>query len=222
MHCHRLIAALGLSSFLVAGGTAFADSKVTVLNTPATVTRKTFDPNNLPDPKPPLKTGEDAVTDCTYSCEPMFKYTPVAQSLTEPNWCMVTIRIDEVTITIGLDITIWLPNNASAKLKNHEEGHREICEEVYKGAEKGAKDAGEELIGKTFEAKARTCDQAEKLAYKKVATDALCNAYGASIPEDRIGEIYDKLTAHGTNEVPEKNAIRDAFKQFKEEQKKRR
>jgi hypothetical protein len=191
---------------------------VKVTATPATVENQSFDPA-----KPPkqLEPGEDGLTECSFSCDPHFTYHVVGQSQ-KAGSCMTTIKIDSIDVTIGLAVKIWLPNNAPKKLRDHEEGHRQICEEVYKGAEKAAREAGKALIGKTFEGTGDNCQKAEENALN-AAVCAFCAAYGATTAdaEGRIGDIYDDLTKHGTNGVSEKDAIKDAFKKYQEEQKKK-
>jgi hypothetical protein len=51
------------------------------------------------------------------------------------------------------------------------------------------------------------------------ADSLLCQNYlkGSGGIAGRIGDIYDELTRHGTNRLPEAEAIRMAFEQYERE-----
>jgi hypothetical protein len=103
-------------------------------------------------------------------------------------------------------------------LTAHEEGHRQISERVYEGAEAAAKDLAGKLDGATLEGQGASCPAAERSAAKS-SQDDFCRDYldKTGKPASRVGDIYDDITAHGTKTEPaEDEAIRQAFKQSEE------
>jgi len=111
-------------------------------------------------------------------------------------------------------VTIWVPAGAPAKLVVHEEGHRRIDERIYDEADAAARAGARTLDGQVLRAAAADCTSAEQNATQSAAGE-FCRTYLREIGRraERIGEEYDRLTAHGTKPHPaEDEAIRAAFK----------
>src|SRR5687767_1003081 len=137
--------------------TAHAQSKVMVDKRPVQVERKTFDPDNLPNPPPPLRPGEIAECESLYKIDLTPRYTPgEAAPAADGGGVRVPVRIDSVRVQLRLVVTIWIPKNPEPRVKPHEEGHRAVAEYYYKDAHKHAQAAAQALIGQTVEGEGKT------------------------------------------------------------------
>ena len=206
----RLIVGLILAIvFIVAHPTGAA---IAVDRAPAVVERKTFDPSHLPPEMPPLKPGEAALTQSRFDCNVEMKYV-VLNARTNDGRCDTSIRVRAIRLMLRLHVTIWLPQNAPRKLSDHEEGHRQIAEEIYGDAERVARAVAKPIDGKTITGTGDDCPAAQKQAVQSAADD-ICTKYldRTGNRTSVVGDMYDDLTGHGTKADPaEQEAIRQAF-----------
>ena len=178
---------------------------------------KYFDPKNLPDPPPPLEAGEAAVCVYRYGVQVDSKYTyrapatPVKDGVTK-----LDVKIDRVSLRLSLAVTIWLPENATPRLKAHEEGHRQIAQHYYATADAVARGMAEKLIGRSASGEGKDAQAAGQAAVERV-NQALCDRYldALNVPCERAQAAFDRLTDHGRKERPTaeegvKLAIREA------------
>jgi hypothetical protein len=189
-----------------------AGAEVAIERAPAVIERKTFDPSHRPPEMPPLKPGEAALTQARFDCNVEMTYV-VVNSRAHEEKCDTSIRIRAVRLVLHLNVTIWLPQNAPAKLSNHEEGHRQIAEEIYRDAERVARAIARPIDGKTITGTGDDCPAAQKQAVQSAADD-ICKNYldRTGNRTSVVGDIYDDLTGHGTRADPaEQEAIRQAF-----------
>ena len=200
-----------------------AAAQVKVEKKPPDVEHKTFDPKSPPKDMPELGHGEVALCVSGFSCDTKVQVAesliPLANGKTR-----VVFTVKSVTPVVGLKVVIWLPEGATDKVKAHEEGHRQIAERAYQGAEAAAKQAAAKLVGRRVIAEERVPDDAEKAAGEQLRAlnQQVADAYLEVVkaPTDRVQELYDDLTAHGTKETPdEATAIRLAFDRQAEEAK---
>ena len=192
--------------------TGLARGDVKVDRKPMVVERRTFDPAHPPADMPPLKGNEAAVTESKFDCRVAMKYELVGHKQSAGG-CVTTLKVQHVEATLQLDVIIWLPTGATAKLTAHEEGHCRIAEQIYNGAEGIARNAGAALDGKTVTGQGGDCPAADKQATDSSARQ-FCQEYLKRTVEvtGQVGETYDELTAHGTRAKPaEDEAIRQAF-----------
>lgn len=194
-------------------------SEVTIHHEPPQVQTKMFDPASPPPEMPPLKPGEAAVTESSFSCQTMIGVLVTSQQPTGSGTCRATVKITSVTTTLRLGIVIWLPNDGPRKLTAHEEGHRTIDERYYAGAKAIAERLSREMIGDELTAEGSDCDAAAQAAISN-AGNQLCGEYMAAVqfPAARTQALYDKLTDHGRNKLGENEAIESAMKKQREEQ----
>jgi len=193
-----------------------AGGAVVVVLKPAAVQHHAFDPQNKPADMPQLNRGEAALCRGDFGISVQLVYAPSARRQ-EGGGFLGVVEVDDVTIELTLKNDIWLPKNAGERLKQHEEGHRQIAEMVYtRIAEKAARQAAERLHKKRFEATGETAKEA-----RDAAGAAMSTAHGAMIQEyldhtsragQKVQERYDELTAHGIKlAVKEADAIAQAF-----------
>ena len=185
---------------------------VTIDRKPAVVEHRTFDPAHPPADMPPLKEAEAAVTESKFDCQVAMKYQVVGHQR-GADGCTTTLLVQDIQATLQLNVIIWLPNSAGAKLTAHEEGHRRIAEQIYGDAERVARSAARGLDGKKVVATAPDCAAADKKATESSAHQ-FCEGYLTQTFDvtRQVGDAYDDLTAHGTRAEPaEDEAIRQAF-----------
>jgi hypothetical protein len=169
---------------------------------------KRFDPQNLPDPPPPLKPGEAAV--CVYhfgvEVDSQYSYTePGGTGQAAPNGQPVKleVKVEEVSVRLSLGVTIWLPKGADNGLTAHEEGHRRIAEHYYASADALANGLATKLVGQKVIGEAKDLHAAGRAAVDRV-NQKLCADYLAAVnqPCERAQGAFDRLTDHSRNERP--------------------
>src|SRR5688572_11335488 len=161
---HPAAACLALLTFAVAAPPAVLGS-VSIEQEPVVVKRRTFDPARRTKEMPPLGPGISALTETVFHCGTNARYEVISRERGRPGGgCRATVRVRHVDVTLRLTITIWLPRDAGCKLKAHEEGHREIAERVYAGAEAAARAAAARMDGRRFSGEAGRCEEAVERA----------------------------------------------------------
>lgn len=189
---------------------------------PPVVARKTFDRRDPPPEMPPLGPRADAVTHFRFGCSTNASYEvtsrrrhPRGRDISRrrggntgadgnrPGGCTATARINDLTVQVELEITIWLPRGARQKLIDHEEGHRIIAERVYATAERAARDEALKWVGRTVTGRANDCATAADAAVRE-ASHKFCEAYldATSGWSGRVGDLYDQITDHGRRDRP--------------------
>jgi hypothetical protein len=200
---------------LLMGGIARA--QVTVTKAEVVIDRKQFDPRNPPPEMPTLHPPEAAVTVSFFGADTRVGGTVTDSRAMEDGTTETSINVDTVRMTLRLRITVWLPSNSNAKIRNHEEGHRQIAEQFYKQADTIARQLADAMMGRTLVGYGRNTDQASSDALKKASND-LGNQYLAEtdVPCFKAQQIYDRLTAHGTNALGEDAAVKRAIAEVKD------
>ncbi|MGH7213317.1 MAG: hypothetical protein ACREIT_00845 [Tepidisphaeraceae bacterium] len=183
------------------------------------VTRHTFDPKNHPANMPPLKPGEAAVCQNNFRVASSFGYQLRELPDAGQNGRVVaSANLENVTITLDLIIAIWNPTNATAKIKAHEEGHREISQRVYDTrATDVARTLARQYVGRELRVEGATFDACAAEAQKRVEQFAneLGARYMGAVAEvaGRVNDTYDDITDHGKDlKLSEADAIERSFK----------
>jgi hypothetical protein len=181
-------------SFALAAGTSYVK-----------ITKGTVKTEVAIDHLPRRFTGK---TEWHFECRPDFYYERLPAKPNEAK-----LKITGASMKIGLNIWQILPVKRTTKLEQHENGHEQICKQIYATAEKYARESCAQAIGRTFtgtgknekEALDKATDEASRFVSEKYAerTGKYCDAVSA---------WYDSLTDHGFNKITEKKAITEAFK----------
>lgn len=189
---------------------AEGNNNVSITKKPAQIETRTFNPAE-PGKDVPLKPGEDATTawNFGYTVELGCHLNTMKR---EGESYRASFKISRVTATISMPVTLWLPANVNKRLAEHEDGHRQICEEIYGSAEKTAERQAELMIGQVFSGEAQTLEEARTQAIFKASAE-LNRLYCRDTLDysRRVSQQYDKLTHHGKNRLPVLLAVREAF-----------
>ncbi|MCC6980881.1 MAG: hypothetical protein IT343_21355 [Candidatus Melainabacteria bacterium] len=205
-------AAFSGAIFLAAAAQADTADKVTVVKEKSVVETRKFDHAN-PGPEVPLKGREAATTHCNYGYDVEVSCQPESSKKTGENY-IGTFKVSRVAARLSLPITLWLPDTVNKRLHEHEEGHRQIYEEIYNGADKVAQKQAEAMIGETFIGQGKTQEQAQDDAKRKAAIELNRRYCGEILNYARlVTQLYDNATRSGTNRTPVFFAIRESFLQ---------
>lgn len=208
MGCRMKLAWVMVVVALVARG-ALAEEAVVVKKSPASIELRSFDPKHLPKEMPPLNKNEAAVTETSYGCGAQIEVETKTVDGKPVKTTVVSVRV-----RLSLDVTEWLPKEVTPKIKAHEDGHRKISELYYENAEKAAQAVAQKFVGREVD----PTDADVQANIKKLATE-VCQEYLGLVekPEQRAQELFDQVTDHGRNTVPEKRAIEKAVQQSQKE-----
>jgi hypothetical protein len=113
------------------------------------------------------------------------------------------VQVERVSVQLSLSVTIWIPNDATEALKEHEEGHRRLAEHYYRTADAVAKALAGKAVGQKVSGEGKDIEAAGRAAID-VVNEKLCSDYLASIngPCERAQEAFDRLTDHGRKAKP--------------------
>jgi hypothetical protein len=192
------------------------DQPVTVqLDQPESEIRR-FNPEHPPNPAPQIPPGLSAVTPYNFACY----QESWLQDVDEFTDASGNVHVDErpswFKIRLTLSTTTWLPNSASEKLREHEEGHVQIYKAIYeKRADASAKRAAEALIGQVFQGIGPDTQTAKNEIQHKV-TQALCSQFHQQTRDIAMqaDAKYDRMTDHGRNGVRTADAVRETIEQI--------
>jgi hypothetical protein len=181
-------------------------AQVEIARKAPTAVIKQFNPKRPPKEMPPLRPGEAAVCESKFLCQVQVE-VEISSGAGEPTECKVT----GIKAELRLDVVIWLPSDATHKIRVHEDGHRRISEHFYERAEEVAKEIGEKYVGKELEVKSP--EPAETRPVIQRVANEFCQEYLGTIevPSEKVQMKYDQLTDHGRNKLSEREAIRRAL-----------
>jgi hypothetical protein len=201
-----------LRAFALAFGGLLASAaaaSVAVDVEPPTVTRIEFDPRDPPRDMP----GDGS--DGSGLCRNVFEIEAAIMSSIEvlsPSTIRAYPR--SVEVTTRLAATIYTPQGAAQKLRDHEEGHRAIGAHYYLGADRAAREAAASLLGRAFDASGADRAGAEQ-AVQAMILAALKDAYmqRTQARSAAANARYDAITNHGRDAIAEAAAVAMAIEQ---------
>ena len=146
-----------------------------------------------------------------------FRFVPTVavtktKGIKDTDWYSSTVKVQHVTVEVSLPFDMWLPDNPSDQVVEHEDGHVRICRHFYRDAAHQARKCGLHLIGREYTGEAKDEQTAEKLAIDAACAE-LTSCYQEKIaePANRASADYDKLTAPGANQLSVSDAIDKAI-----------
>lgn len=177
----------------------------TIIKHPPTLTNRTFDAGNPPDDMPPLASGENA------ACESNFlSNASVTGESQQTDATHAIVTVTQITVTLQLDITIWLPANPTQHVIEHEEGHRQISERYYESADKLAKRIAAAYMGKQVVVTGADLRSEMGNALQQMGTE-ITNEYNRELNPEPTQLRYDAITDHSRNDVAASDAIHQAL-----------
>ena len=173
----------------------------TIIKQPPALTNRTFDAGNPPDDMPPLASGENA------ACESNFlSNARVAGESQQTDTTHATVTVTAITVTLQLNITIWLPGNATQHVIEHEEGHRQISERYYESADKLAKRIAATYMGKQVVITGIDLRSEMGNALQQMGAE-ITNEYNRELNPEPTQLRYDAITDHSRNDVAAQDAV---------------
>ena len=193
-----------------------APAGVVVQKSTPTSRYNVFDPDKPPREMPHLTPPEAAVTVCGFGFSADPRYDIVSRERgADGNWTAAIVGNGAI-VYVRLSVVIRTPKGVSAKLKAHEEGHRKLDEMIYKKlAEDAALAAGAEMDGHRFTGEGPTAARAVANAVRNMFQQAgqVYLAQTAAV-NNEINATYDAITQHGSNDVSEAEAIKQALERY--------
>jgi hypothetical protein len=188
-----------------------ATGQVTIHPTEIVVEHHEFDPKDPPAEMPKLKPNEGSITQTYFWADPKIK-AALVEKKANASGCELSMSIQGVDMTVRLQVHVWVPKGAVPKVVKHEEGHVQIAQRYYADAETIAREIAQSFIGKTVTATGADENTASRAALRQAA-DAISQMYLArtDVIAKKAQDEYDRITAHGTNAIPEARAIEQAI-----------
>jgi hypothetical protein len=178
----------------------------TVTKLPVTFAQRTFDPANPPSDMPPMNPGETARCDSDFNSDAVLGGKTRRIDDTHG-----VLTITQITMTLQLGITIWVPADVTPHVIEHEEGHRQISEYYYHSAEKVAEGIAENYMGKPIGIAGADLDAESHKALQQAAADMTAE-YNRELNSEPAQLLYDTITDHSRNEVVATEAVSHALK----------
>ena len=178
-----------------------------VIRQPARITTRTFDPANPPSDMPPLtSSGEIA------QCESNFTANAnVAGKSRRSDATHAAITVTQISVTLQLDITIWAPEDISQHVMEHEQGHRQISEYYYQGADKVAAEIASRYLGREVSVSGADLDAEVHKALQDIGAE-ITDEYEKELNSNPAQLLFDSITDHSRNDVAVQDAVDHALK----------
>jgi hypothetical protein len=181
-------------------------SSSTISKQPIVLATHTFDPASPPADMPPLGSGENA------ECDSDFRSSASVRGESRPTDAThAAVTITHVTLTLQLNINIWVPAGVTQHVIEHEDGHRQISEFYYQTADKLAERIASTYLGKQVEITGTDLDAASNKMLQEMAA-GITEEYNKELNPGPTQLLYDAITDHGRNEIVVKDAVAHALK----------
>jgi hypothetical protein len=184
-----------------------AQAQVMITKVPVNVATQTFDPRRPPRQMPPLSPPEEAICASDFLSDASVGGQAIQTDATHG-----TLTINQIKVTLQLDIAIWLPINAPKTTVDHEEGHRQISEYYYRNAEVVARRIAERYMDKEIELNGRDLRMAVSAALKQTGAE-ITNEYKKQMTVGTTQARYDSITEHSRSDIRVADAVALALKE---------
>lgn len=193
------------SSLLFERQTAVAARPVIEKRAPMQANR-TFDPDSPPADMPTISPGELAVCDSDFQSS-----AGVAGELARTDATHGIVTITRITVKLRLNTTIWTPMNATQHVIEHEQGHRQISERFYIGADQLAEQIAATYLGKHLVVSGSDVEMEHTKALQDAGNE-IVKEFNDKLGVAQAQERYDEITDHSRNGVAAADAIAQALK----------
>ena len=177
----------------------------TINKHPLVFASRTFDPANPPGDMPPLAAGENAECDSDFLSNAI-----VGGKSRKIDATHAALTITQISVTLQLLITIWVPAGVTQHVIEHEEGHREISETYYQTADKVAEQIAATYMGKQVEITGTDLGAESNKMLQQMAAE-ITEEYNKQLNPEPAQLLYDTITDHSRNEVVVKDAVAHAL-----------
>ena len=178
----------------------------TIIKQPVAFASHTFDPASPPPEMPPLSPGEVAECDTNFVAQASLRGETRS---TDATHAMMTIA--HVTVTLGLNINIWVPIGAEPRVIDHEDGHRQVSERYYEMADKIAERVAANYIGRRVELSGTDLNAESNKELQQLASE-ITQEYNKELNPGPAQLLYDDITDHGRNGAVVNDAVEHALK----------
>jgi len=147
-----------------------------------------------------------------YDCQPQFRLKELKRSQGEFN-----LEVTAVDIHLGLTVTTWYPFLVQDRLRKHEEAHYKMSVLLYNdAAQTAARDCAKDLMGQEVTVTGSELQPCKEKAELEL-TRTLNAAYREKMSDkaDQQAQIFDRITNHGLNDVPNEEGIKRAFEEYR-------
>lgn len=151
--------------------------------------------------------GELAVTDSNFISD-----ARVSADVLQLGATGAMVTVTQVTVTLQLTLTMWVPVGATQHVIEHEEGHRQISEYFYLNADKLAARIASTYMGKQIRVTGTDTHAEISNLLQKLGAE-ITEEYGKELNPDPTQLRYDDITDHSRNEVDAKDAVAQALKE---------
>jgi hypothetical protein len=169
--------------------------------------QRSFDPANPPADMPPLGQGEEAECDSNLVSD-----ANVGGRIRKIDASNATVTITQVRVILELKVTIWVPNNATQHVIEHEEGHREISEHYYHLANKVAAEIAAPYIGRKIAISGSDLMAEFHQALLQLSKEITAE-YNEKLNPGPAQQRYDDLTDHSRNDLNAREAAAQAIRE---------
>ena len=173
---------------------------------PVNFSSRTFDPSNPPPDMPPLPSGEVAECDTDFQSN-----ASVGGKSFQTDATHATLTVTQVTVTLDLIITIWVPTDATQHVIEHENGHRQISEYYYRTAGNTAEQIAAAYLGKQVPISGADLHAESGKALREMGAE-ITDQYNKALDPGPTQLLYDTITDHSRNEVDAREAVDHAIK----------
>ena len=178
----------------------------TIIKQPENFATRTFDPAAPPADMPPMTSGENAECDSNF-----ISNANVGGQTRRTDATHGALTITQVKVTLQLNLTIWVPADATQHVIDHEEGHRQISEFYYQNAEQVASRVAANYIGKQVDISGDDLNAEANKALEQTAADITAE-YNRELNTEPTQLLYDSITDHSRNGVIAQDAVAHALK----------
>jgi hypothetical protein len=186
---------------------ASKDAAIIIRKEPVMFSQRSFDAVGPPADMPPLGEGEEAECDSNFVSNVSVTGEPHRIDSTN-----AVVTVSHVKITLQLRITVWVPNNATQHVIDHEQGHRLISEHYYESAGQVARQIAASYLGRQVSVSSSDLSAETSKALLRLSSEITAE-YNDKLRPDPAQQRYDDLTDHSRNDVSSATAVAQALKE---------
>lgn len=192
--------------------------RVDVSAAPPTVHVNYFD-DKMPLPQVERDRNFDAYTLWFYHCFADIQMQPVDADDTI-GASSAHFVVKSVQLRLSCPVNIWLPPNAPPMVRDHEQGHGDICKKIYLRAPAVAREAAQNILGKSYSGMGKNLAEARNVAMA-AARDDIAQHFRSGViePADEISTLYDDFAARQMRRdatLPQRPLAEEAFRRVTE------